>query len=487
MQATAAPLTVEVTKASSKNARECAGKTAVLIKDILSQLKYEGNWTLVMQCRINKKADFKFQVTSRRNTAIVCRTKWGGNNTCWECLLVPPPGYLLEQVYGDLRTVPANGKMLRIPVASPKNWNSPGDLVLETPKPVLATTAAEIEKPVSEKPIEKVTAPPLLSKPVAEWRETRPIFTQQPLLPPKPTPKPEPVTKTESEKANYLVFGTKINSLADNEIALLHGLVAICMGITPNGNHILRQQAIKILVQELDLVDFVKDHPQYSDPVKAGTIIVRGLCDKGYLTRWPHPPRKQHRRRVRETTKGYLLTPYGQERLDAFKAKMPVHIVERLFHPEKIIIRQNVEVIEVPEEEELEIHEMESVIEQPELEEPATPATSTVEKIDILTPLVEEYQRLMKSLESYEPLGKDYENQKLEIEKQFTPIETRLDAIKLEKAALDVEAHKLENELKEKQAKLTAVLHEAKSWEELRNEESLALEAVKLKLKKLIG
>jgi hypothetical protein len=458
MPATTAPLVVEIFKAPNK-AKKIAEETQKLIVKILSQLKYGGRWGLTLNNQLTKREDFRFKVVERRGHQIICRTKPGDNGTCWQITLYPPKGYLMDQIFSDLRMVPPSGEMMKIPVISPATatmpLNSGGRPLeifsqMEKASPIAIPLAIpvkdRIETPVPAAPIPELAAPPASVESKAA-----------------PTPRNHEASgenKLENQTKNGLELDAKIQVLGDSNMALTHGLVAVCMGIGPDGS-ILRQMAVKILVQELNLEDFVRNNSNYNDPVKAATVLVSALCDKGYFGRWASPMRKQNR--VRETTKGYLLTPHGRAKLEAYRPHLPQSVQERLFQPDKMVIVKD--MIVPPEEEEVRSNE---------------PQKPFAAKFEQLAPLMEKFKERQAAVADCDTLILDLTQQRSAVERDLSPLEHRYETLKAEMMLLQGDLEKL----KAKRDKISGDLTAA---EQLKEAENIAFEEVREHLQQIIA
>ena len=460
-------LIVEVSHCPKK-AKKTAEETARMVQKILSQFNYVGKWKIVLVSQITKRSDFKFQVIARRGQTIVCRTKPGDNGTCWETALWPPQGYILDQIYSDLRMVPPNGEMEK-KLAVPKISVSP--LILSTP---VATSVKEETTPTAkeEKVEEKKVLPPpppashpALPVPVFK-KEVGIVQTEAPKSPPIQTgtslakPIIAPV-KVEEEPVKFLsLAGVYVDTVGESSHVKNKGFFAVCFGIDPIDGSVSRQMAIQLLIQHLDLPAFVKTSQKYSDPVRSASMIIKGLVRDGLLSRWNAAARKEKRTRIK--TKGYILTPVGRAKLEELK-QGPIydHIKNSLFHPEKV---QFVSIVDIPDESDDETENNDIDIEK------IQPLFTEYNKINAA---ISEWDQLAAELESNrKPLeGKlaDVERQLIEFDQEIKVIQARRQNFLQSQAALLQEDKKLSKELE--------AIRAGKA------EDEAALKALKTKLK----
>jgi hypothetical protein len=83
----------------------CLNPTTSLISEVLTRLGYDGDWNLSFSIQVRQKKNCKFKVLRREGNSIRIRTKPGGNETCWESLLLPPPGIVPQECFESLRQV----------------------------------------------------------------------------------------------------------------------------------------------------------------------------------------------------------------------------------------------------------------------------------------------------------------------------------------------------------------------------------------------
>jgi hypothetical protein len=99
-------------------------------------------------------------------------------------------------------------------------------------------------------------------------------------------------------------------NLANNMTALNHGLLALQR---LHKEEVTRTEAVQAIVAGLNLNNFVKYNSVYTDAVRAATMVLKGLCNKGLIARINCSIRKSNRSRV--TTKGYIITLSGREKI----------------------------------------------------------------------------------------------------------------------------------------------------------------------------
>ena len=257
-----------------------------LLKSVLTGLGYSGVWTLAIIRQIRKKGNIKFQLVKRKGGGIHIRIKYGGNDTAFDCILTPPPGHPVQAVMDDLRGVhPQN--LITIPVIRNEPLDTGGI---------------------------RIAPPPTYEFDGDNDEETTPeVMPEPPEAPVRPSLALEPL---------------RVIGLGDNGTALTHALCALSAILDPDGG-VLRKLAIATIIDELDLNGFCEVHPQYNVPNKAAAVIVKGLVKRGWVSRWMYPCRNGSS----QTTKGYLITPAGRDRLRGMRDLMPDPIQAKVFKP----------------------------------------------------------------------------------------------------------------------------------------------------------
>jgi hypothetical protein len=232
------------------------------------------------------------------------------------------------------------------------------------------------------------------------------------------------------------------------------------MGIDPENNDILRHTALQIIHQELDLEKLVLNHPNYTNAAKAAEIVIRGIVNRGWLSRWVSAPRKKPNR-VRDTTKGYLLTRTGRQQLDSVlndEENGLQHLVKRMFRPDLIVIQQNIDIGDE--------------------EDDDTTSTEPLGKtlpVEELVPLVKEFETRQKAIEEYDAIIQDYSNSEKELNSSFQNLNDKLSKLYADQAELKKQLDNLKN----KRNKLNEDLQSAK---DLREEECERYQFIKTKL-----
>jgi len=94
------------------------------------------------------------------------------------------------------------------------------------------------------------------------------------------------------------------------EVANL-ALCALVPEMESNGQ-ILRKKATAVLIEKLELENFVKQNPEFTDKFRAVTIVIQNIFRRGYISRWNCPLRKTTQSRI--TTKGYIVTSTGLQK-----------------------------------------------------------------------------------------------------------------------------------------------------------------------------
>jgi hypothetical protein len=126
-----------------------------------------------------------------------------------------------------------------------------------------------------------------------------------------------------------LAIPAHVTDLTNDPTALANGLIAVAMRADPKGN-IMRQDASGILVEQLRLDRFVSSGEQsvYREPLVAARSILKGMVNKGWITRWSFPMRVATRRRA--NTKGYIITVHGVDKLRQLQTIMPPEIMSKV-------------------------------------------------------------------------------------------------------------------------------------------------------------
>lgn len=443
----------------NKLTKKTANETAKLVHGILKQFAYTGKWTICLINRITLRGEVRFRVSGRQRQSIICVTKPGDNSSAWEISLNPPQGISLETIYSDLRSVPPSGRML-IPPSIGRN-------VVE----IMPNVKALASQPIAMVPIPSIASPPKEEKPVPIATPPSPVSVPavtidaddalKTLMGIKPIAKEAPVKATQS---NPLAISSVATRIGDDPTSLNHGLIALCMGMNPQDGSIFRANAIRLLIQELAINDFVRNS-RYTHPIKTATQLMRGLVDKGYVSRWTATRRKPGR--LREGTKAYLLTPMGRQQLLDLTPKMPPEVRDRLWKPDRIVFNT---VIDVPDEDELE----------DDVKETKETNSLPVDKVTQAASLFEEYRIRSKAVDDCKAMLAEYSAKKTELLAQIDPIHSKITEYRTEIA-------NLEASIKDLQKQHTDVQRDIGIMEQMKREEIAGLEAVKSKISKIMG
>lgn len=264
-------------------ARQTAELISQYLGKVLEEIGFSGKWQLALHAHIGQRFDHQLQVIRTRGNTIWCKVRPGDQSTAWEVFLTPPPEIDLEAAFTHL-----------VRQATPSVVGS-------------------------------------------EIRRLTPVSS----LPPNLEASQEAVILAHDVSFSDLTLETKLTDISDSPLALKKSLLAVAIGIDKVTGHVLRKTAMDLLVQELKLDAFVREHPDYHSAVKAAAVLVQGLCNKSYLSRWSCPQRKQAR--VRETTKGYILTPLGRSQIEMLRLKLAPTLLSRLFKPETVVALDLVE------------------------------------------------------------------------------------------------------------------------------------------------
>lgn len=427
-------LTVESVRITPK-AQTQANNMCKMLADLLSALGYKGKWTISFQRQTsNKIGDFVFQAIRKHSpTSLICRGKYGGANTCWDFFLNPPAHYDVDDVFETLKTVPRNAKiktkLLGRSITQAINQKAPM-------QPLIGIGQSKVPVPTTD---HVVSNPPVVKTEVAK-----------PVIETKPT-KPNPLLLTMGEHSNIKV-------MEDNEF-LNKALVAICFGIDSFTLYINRVTTMKLLYTELGLDNFIKDNSAYSTKTAVATTLIRGLVNKGLLSRCGSAQRKKTQR-VRDTTKGYMLTPTGRQRVESFKAGLDESIQKRLFHPELLSLT-NVE------------------IDEPETEIVETTAVP-INNVDNLAAIVKDFETRRKAVEECDAILSNWQKNYDELANSITPFHQRL-------VALHVEVKEIQSKIDGVNSQLETMKTERENIKILRAEEQAALDVATAKLSKVVA
>lgn len=479
--------------------RKVADETCKLVSDILTKLGYggRGKFTLGLKRQVCRKTEVVFQVVQKKDRSILCRTKPGDNGTCWEVFLNPPQGLLVDQVYNDLRMVKPNGEIGRIPGLSQRisqltkpfdpHEKRRMDSTLESPPELPPAPQPVAEKPpvVLQKP---VPAPVVEQKPVVK----PPVVEQKPAVKPaeqNPSPKVtvEPTMENATEKPILslpkppLAIPAHIRAVKDDPVALDHGLIALAFVIDDTANgHVLRGTATQVLIQELDLSSFVKKNGRYQSPIKVATSIIRGLCDRGLVSRWYYPIRKNLQRTTAKkggypTTKGLTFTPSGRARVEMLREKLPADLQARLYKPTLVEIHNYYHRYDHMQTEE---NIVSPVLSSPV---PAPPAptkdkapSSALEQLEKMQPLLAQLTERKKAVEECDALLNTCNERELafattteQLERKFGEVQREYERLKNEIESVKTEIQKVKDE---KQTVLALKSEEETAFAQLRSQ-----------------
>lgn len=423
------PLQIDCFKTPPRPAR-LGRLTAELVGNVLDQLKYNGVWKITFQQRVRKKSEVRFQVITRRDYEIFLRTKPGNNDTTWEIKLTPPSGYLIQEIYENLKRVPSSGIMR-------KNVAIPLFQMPQSKIPVITHSLPEVETPEPES-----VSPALEPVPQPQPIEIPVQILETPVAPQIDLPKEEAVEMPRMD----LAIKKETLEVGKNPQALLHGLVSLCCSMSQEG-HIERGKAVGALVHEMDLKEFIKLHPTYSNAKKVASMILKGLCDRGQISRYS-PTRKFNR--VRDTTKGYVLTPLGREKIRGIQNKLPDSVRLRLFS--QIIVK---------------------------------PVKTSEESFEKLTSLTQQLIEKQKSLGEYGNMLDDLQIKRLEFENKTAPCHQKILSLKEQIELMNKEIEQLENELDTKSlTEINRDIHDCTGMIDAENHE---VERLKKQIIELMG
>lgn len=481
--------------------RKVAEDTCKLMSDILTKLGYggRGKFTLGLKRQVCRKTEVVFQVVQKKDRSILCRTKPGDNGTCWEVFLNPPQGLLVDQVYNDLRMVKPNGEIGRIPGLSQRiaQLTKPFDphekrrmeSTLESP-PEPAPAPQPPAPVVEQKPAPVVApAPVVVAQPPAPIVEQKPAVVKSPTVEQTPKATVEPTMENATEKPILslpkppLAIPAHIRAVKDDPVALDHGLIALAFVIDDTANgHVLRGTATQVLIQELDLANFVKKNGRYASPIKVATSIIRGLCDRGLVSRWYYPIRKNLQRTTAKkggypTTKGLTFTPSGRARVEMLREKLPADLQARLYKPTLVEIHSYYHRYDHMQTEEENPVTVSPVLSSPV---PAPPAphkdkpSSALDQLEKMQPLLAQLTERKKAVEECDALLSTCNERELafatateQLERKFGEVQREYEKLKAEIEGVKTEIQKVKDE---KQTVLALKAEEETAFTQLRSQ-----------------
>ena len=227
--------------------------------------------------------------------------------------------------------------------------------------------------------------------------------------------------------------------LVHNQEILDRGLMALRPYFDGNGT-IERIPAIDVLVEKMDVVNFIHNQDYYKDARRAVSQILRGLVNHQFLTRWTYG---EGRGTKSPTTRAFLITPKGRERLAQLNT--PITTPSQ---PRPAIAAETIEPMTSKDHEEKH-HQNGNLLAKVE------------EEAEALTPLMDEHDGLNEDIAAYDEFLDDNQRQMAEIEAEQQKIKTRMDKLSKE---MDRLTRLLEEDAKKK-ASLT--LREAKLAQEM--------------------
>jgi len=230
-------------------------------------------------------------------------------------------------------------------------------------------------------------------------------------LPPreeKPAPTPEPPQPVQDDPLR--LNPTLHKDLVHNQDVLDMGLLALQPYFDGNGT-IERVPAIDVLIDKLHMLDYIRQQDYYKDARRATSQILRGLANYQFLTRWTYGEGKG---RKSPTTRAFILTPKGRERLASLHA--PISVPEPAHRP--TLATETVEPSTEP-------------------AQPNGNLMATVEaQAEALKPLMDEHDGLNEDIDAYEEFLDDNQRQQQENDATRTKIKTQIEELKQEQQRL---------------------------------------------------
>lgn len=363
-----------------------------MVGRVLAALDYRGEWSISFIRHIRKRSNEKFRVLRYHQNGVLVRTKPGDNGSCWEVVISPPHPYKVHDVFkkmqgfnynkmrpsahlievnpkeatvdliaagrGPIPLAEAPEKIVPPPVEQPEKKETP---VIETPQkitpPIVEQPANSLERTATEFLLNILSKGPMFKKDIENLGnqagfaiktlesakvQIGAMHRRQGFGPgsmfewylPTNTGDEMPIKLDNPEPAFDKGFTLKIDSsavdsLCNDGAVLNHGLMALAIKANSDGS-IFRQVAVAALVDYLELKSFIVEHPVYNDPIKAATIILKGLKKHGFISLWNSAPRGSSR--IRATTKGYIIAPPGRQQLLELSKHLKLNINDHLLN-----------------------------------------------------------------------------------------------------------------------------------------------------------
>jgi len=224
---------------------------------------------------------------------------------------------------------------------------------------------------------------------------------------------------------NPLALPKSCIDVCNDQDVLDRGLLAICDFIHAEHGHILRPMAMHLITTRLELDNFVDGHSVYNQVSRVATLVVKGLCDKSFLSRWRYGGADQPKRSD-NSTKGYILTPSGRDRLRVLKgntAILPAAPVQ------PIVLQTPVEKLITP-------------VQDGEL------IDRVANQVNVLQPLMDQFDKAEGDLKAANELLEENQKAQKALELQYKAQNIKLDdlMLKLRAAQAAVEDHEREQE-----------------------------------------
>lgn len=461
-------------------------ETVTLIEAVLSALQYDGKWLLRFVQKVKNRSDRKFQVVRRQGTGILIKTKPKDNGSCWELILSPPPGQVPQAVFENLRTVhptrlfdpPPHSNAPMNPLAVPERLGPlppgvPPDMYVPGRFAHLLEDG-KLKTPTSKKnpPEEKISKREAKKRRRQRKQEerTKAIKEQQ------------EKNKKELDQALYLSPEKVETTLTKSQHALLCGLIALTIE-ADSKRRIRRPQAMSVLVEKLNLIDFVSNS-SYRDPIKVAAAITRGLCESGWADRWLANKKKES---SQDYTNGFIITDRGLDLLRQVESRFGINTPIGKLLKEALDLSNKPIVLENNDEDTPEIQDPtdlfsdaseateDDVVEDEVIEEdiPSVALDVVMDRLGDLQPLIERHDRISQEIDKY---NEEIQGCQGQIEKNNASI-----------ASLEEQIGKLEKEVGELRQKNVQLGKDLQGWEKAAQEEEGELARIKGDLKRIVG
>lgn len=275
----------------SVNEKKTINPTIKLVGYALGSAGFrKGVWLLRSPHRTRKRGAERFRAMRMEGTGIRIRCKPGGNETCYEWTLLPPPGMDADSVFSELCTIHPN--------------------TMRSTRGAISSLAEEVSvlgglfERVADHEPKKLPVEECVSEPHQE-------ATQDEDAAPADTAGPKEISEEIEPPSRICSLDlSSCRMPLSSSFALDRALLAfyVCSG----GSDFIRRNAVSEgLVELLNIVGLTKESETYNSVKLAMRAILMGCCEAGYLERIMYGE---------NSTNGYRLTEEGKNRLAFLKS-----------------------------------------------------------------------------------------------------------------------------------------------------------------------